>query len=306
MVKLPELDNTVLEILWAEGDEYLQAEVAAHPNIPEKLLNEAINSSHMIIRKRLASNVSISESVRYRLLQDKEAQVRTAVVKNQEATTDDGFTDEQLLALCDDPSEQVRRSEAKRSKLSHEVIEKLAADDDAWVRRWLARNPETSAQTLERLIQDNDEHVRRAVARNSSCPDKLLTRLAKDESTWVRAGVAMRDDIPMDCLIELAKEQDTDVLSAIGKNPSTPVEILNEITQNSNRDIRRSVILNSKVTADTLAMLEEDPYPLNRIILGSKKQSSLETKWTLVNDPDPEVRFSAIRTYAREIPKCVV
>ena len=300
LINHAQLDEESLKILWKEGDEYLRAEVVAHSNCPLDLINKAINSSHMLIRKRLASNPSIDESICHRLLQDHDARVRAAVIKNQEVVTD-GFTDEELLSLCYDPSNQVRRNEAKRIELSLEVIQQLAEDNDIWVKRWLARNAHTPEKILGQLAKDSDHNVRRSVARNPACSKKLLMILAEDQSSWVRAGVALRGDIPRETLHVLAKEQDVNILSAVGRNPSTPPEILDEILLSENRDIRRSVILNSNAPAKTLEKLQDDPYPLNRIFLGNRMLCNKQTKWTLMNDPDPEVRFSSIRTYAKQI-----
>ena len=291
------LNEQVLEALWNEGDEYLRAEVVAHSECPERLIVKAIKSRHVIERQKLASNPVIGDVIRHRLLMDDAAQVRAAIVRSQEVS------EGELQQLCDDPSEQVRRNEARRNGLSEPVIEQLARDDDIWVRRWLARNVETSKTDLEKLAFDEDENVRRSVARNRTCPKKILSELADDSSSWVRAGVALRSDITKETLLRLIDDQDIDVQSAIGRNPMTPVRILKRIAKNSDRDVRRSVILNEKVTAKVLELFIEDPYPLNRVILASRPRCSRQTLWLLANDPDQEVRFSAIRTFAMRMVK---
>jgi hypothetical protein len=293
----PGLNVQVLEKLWNEGDEYLRAEVVAHSSCPESLIVKAIKSRHVIERQKLASNPVIGDVIRHRLLMDDEPRVRAAIVRNQEVSEDE------LQKLCDDPSEQVRRNEARRNGLSEPVIAQLARDDDIWVRRWLARNAATSKKDLEKLAIDEDENVRRSVARNTSCPRKLLSKLADDDSAWVRAGVALRSDISKETLLRLIDDQDIDVLSAIGRNPNTPVKVLKRIAKNSDHDVRRSVVLNEKVTAKVLELFIEDPYPLNRVILASRLKFNRQGVWQLANDPDDEVRFSAIRTFAMQMVK---
>ena len=293
----PVLNEQILETLWNEGDEYLRAEVVAHRSCSERLINKAIKSRHVVVRRKLASNTVIGEALRHRLLMDDAPQVRVAIVRNQEVS------EGELQLLCDDPSDQVRRNEARRTGLSATVIAQLARDNDIWVRRWVARNAGTSEKYLEKLAVDEDENVRRSVARNEFCPERLLNVLADDDSAWVRAGVVLRTDISKEVLLKLIDDQDIDVQSAIGKNPITPVKILKRIANNSNRDVRRSVILNKKVTAKVLELFIEDPYPLNRVILASRPQCSRQVNWQLANDPDREVRFSAIRTFAMQLVK---
>lgn len=291
------LNEQILETLWKKGDEYLRAEVVAHRSCPERLINKAIESRHVVVRQKLASNPVIGEAIRHRLLMDDAPQVRVAIVRNQEVSEDE------LQQLCDDPSDRVRRNEARRAGLSATVIAQLARDNDIWVRRWVARNAGTPEKYLEKLAVDEDENVRRSVTRNESCSERLLSVLADDYSAWVRAGVALRPDISKEILLKLIDDQNIDVQSAIGKNPVTPVKILKRFAKNSNRDVRRSVILNKKVTAKVLRLFIEDPYPLNRIILASRPQCGRQANWQLANDPDQEVRFSAIRTFAMQLVK---
>lgn len=297
IVKNQLLNEQVLETLWNEGDEYLRAEVVAHRSCPESLIVKAIKSQYVIERQKLASNPVIGNVIRHRLLMDDAPRVRAAIVRNQEVSEDE------LQKLCDDPSAQVRRNEARRNGLSESVIAQLASDDDIWVRRWLARNARTSKKVLSKLAIDEDENVRRSVARNASCPRKLLRKLADDNSAWVKAGVALRPDISREILLRLIDDQDIDVQSAIGSNPNTPVKILKRIAKSSDHDVRRSVILNKKVTAKVLELFIEDPYPLNRVILASRLKFNRQANWQLANDPDQEVRFSAISTFAMQMVK---
>ena len=296
----PELNSEILEILWNEGDEYLRAEVVSHSECPERLIVKAIKSRHVIERQKLASNPVIGDVIRYRLLIDEEPRVRAAIVKSQEVSEDE------LNKLCEDSSEQVRRNEARRKGLSEYVETQFVNDDDVWVRRWLARNAVTSDKVLEKLAIDEDENVRRSVARNKSCPKRLLGKLADDDSAWVRAGIALRSDISKEVLLKLANDQNIDIQSAIGINPITPVKILKRLAKNSDRDVRRSVILNENVTGKVLELFVEEPYPLNRIILASRKKCNRQTRWRLANDPDNEVRFSAIRFFAKQMFKTTI
>ncbi len=297
IARSPALDTQTLTTLWNEGNEYLQAEVVAHRSCPEDLIDKAIESEQVIVKQKLASNPIINEAIRYRLLTDDAQQVRVAIVKNQEISED------KLQKLCDDPSEQVRRNEARRTGLPETVIAQLAEDNDIWVRRWLARNNRTPEKVLKKLANDEDENVRRSVTRNESCTEDLLSVLTEDDSAWVRAGVAMRTDISQEILLKLIDDEHIDVQSALGRNPATPTKILKEITKNANRDVRRSVIQNKSATAKVLELLVEDPYPLNRVILASRTQCGRQIIWQLANDPDKEVRFSAIRTFAMQMVK---
>lgn len=296
IARSPQADKALLRRCWEQRDTYLRAEVAAHPNCPSDLRDSAERAPQAVVRRKLAQNPVLPDTVLLRLLGDAEAQVRAAAVRHLSAP---------LMAEADsgdcDPSRQVRRDQARQAGLPLLWIDRLAADTDSWVRRLIARNQAVPEDTLYRLAEDAITEVRRGVARNPVCPADLLARLARDPHPWVRAGVALRDDIAELLIIELSRDNNIDVLSALGRNPSTPPKILEHIAHHENHDIRRAVILNRNTPHYVLCGLVEDPYPLNRVLLADHLNVGNADLHVMLRDPEPAVRFAGARELAARL-----
>jgi hypothetical protein len=71
------------------------------------------------------------------------------------------------------------------------------------------------------------------------------------------------------------------------------------IASHENSDVRRSVILNEQAPFDVLKPLLDDPYPINRATLAGHAALSADARLSLLNDPEPQVRFIAGQALAR-------
>lgn len=291
-----EADEALLRLCWRNPDAYLRAEVAAHPKFPSDLMESAEHAPQALVRRKLAQNPAVPDALLVRLLEDTEAQVRAAAVRQLSAP---------MLTALDprgrDPSRQVRRDQARHSGLPRLWICRLAQDTDHWVRRLIARNPAADEETLRYLAEDVVTEVRRGVARNPSCPGTLLEQLARDPQPWVRAGVALRENIAVSLMVELSQDTDIDVLSALGRNQGAPQKILQRITRHEDRDVRRAVILNRNASRCVLRGLLEDPYPLNRVLLAGHRNLDAMDLMGLLHDPEPPVRFASAQTMAARL-----
>ncbi len=290
MAQNPQADSSLLAALWqACDDQYLHAEIAAHRHCPADLLNTAVLSDNPLLRRKSAGNPRLSKSQVAKLLADSHAPVRAATLRHLGARN---------IKLINEPARRVRRELARQSELDERMVESLSMDEDNWVRRWIARNPITPVALLTSLAIDDEPEVRRGVARNPLTPESLCRQLAVDTDSWVRAGIAIRPDLNPDIIEQLSSDESVDVLAGLGRNPLTPTSLLAGITEHSDRDVRRSVILNARASRSVLQSLLEDPYSLNRALLcGHAAMGSIEY-WQLIEDPEPQVRFSAVQALA--------
>lgn len=293
MAQNPQADAGLLRKLWQEHDDpYLRAEIAAHNNCPAELLNVALTSELVLLRRKAASNAKLSEAQVAQLLTDSEAQVRAVTLRYLEGET---------ISLTDEPARRVRRELARKTGLNEQLLEKLSTDKDTWVRRWVARNPATAESILRKLAQDSETEVRRGVTRNPFLPIELCRRLATDPEAWVRAGIAIRSDLSQAIIEQLSIDDSVDVLAGLGRNPAAPQYLLALIAAHSDRDVRRAVILNPQTALDILKALLEDPYPLNRAQLCRHPALGNEELSELTSDPDAQVRFSAVQVLATHL-----
>ncbi len=290
MAKNPKADLQLLATLWQTWDDpYLHAEIAAHRHCPENLLNAAVVDDKWLLRRKAAANPRLSQEKVVRLLTDSQSQVRAATLRHLGARN---------IKLINQPARRVRRELARQSGLDERVIESLSMDKDSWVRRWIARNPVTPTTLLEALATDDEAEVRRGVARNPLTPGFLCKQLASDVDSWVRAGIAIRHDLDSDIIEQLSIDESVDVLAGLGRNPLTSPELLAKIALHRDRDVRRSVILNKQTPLPVLQLLLEDSYPLNRALLCRHTAMSSFEHWQLIDDPEPQVRFSAVQALA--------
>jgi hypothetical protein len=264
---------------------------AAMPFIPARLLERLAEEPDVHVARRLAANPGTPAEIRRRLRarwpDDARMRVRSPAMP--------ASSHPERRALN-------KRALARRAGLSAEEAALLSADRDSWVRRWLGRNPSVPVEILARLAADADLQVRRAVGRNPSCPQHLIAILARDAAPWVRAAIAFRDDVPPELIAALADDSDPDVLSGLGRNPASPLELLARIAASDDPDIRRSVILNRGAPGALLEILLDDPYPLNRALLAIHPGLSEDAAWSLVGDPEPQVRYRAM---ARAVKSCM-
>jgi hypothetical protein len=63
--------------------------------------------------------------------------------------------------------------------------------------------------------------------------------------------------------------------------------------------VRRAVAFNRAAPPTEVALLAEDPYPLNRVIIAGHPALGLAQVERLLDDPEPQVRFAAAARLAR-------
>ncbi len=286
----PNADAEMLNKMWLNHeDSYLHAEICSHANCPEKLLTKAVLSENPLLRRKAAANPKLSESQCTTLLTDDEAQVRVAALRHLGSG---------CLTLVSETAYRVRRELARQKQLDPKLIELLAGDEDHWVRRWIARHEDCPDHLLSKLATDRETEVRRGVARNPNTAIELLRQLARDSHSWVRAGIAYRTDLDLNIITQLSSDDSVDVLAGLGRNEISPSPLLASIARHNNRDVRRAVILNHQAPLTQLQALLEDPYALNRALLCRHPALDKHSLWLLLEDPEPQVRFSAMQVLA--------
>lgn len=294
----PNADAELLDVLWSHYDDpFLRAEIARHANCPTSLLERALRSDDPLLRRKAAASPNLTPQQTTDLLGDHVAQVRVAATRHLGHANLSSAN----LTLTGETERRVRREIARHKELTPDLLEQLAHDQDHWVRRWIARHDGCPDHLLAKLATDSQTEVRRGVARNSRTSIDWLAKLATDDETWVRAGVAYRPDLDVNIIEQLANDDSVDVLSGLGRNSNSPISLLTKIIRHRDRDVRRSVIFNSKASLTQLKQLSNDPYALNRVLLCQHPALDSDTLWLLLEDPVPEVRFSAMQALANQI-----
>jgi hypothetical protein len=224
------------------GVGYARRRAAAHPALPEGLIDAVLRDGTEAMRCAAASNPSIAVAAIERAVGDAAPAVRAAVAANGNVP----------------PVNLVR----------------LARDDDQQVRRRVVDNPTVSHELLAMLATDGDPTVRAAVAAHERCPDEAFASLARDAYPGVCAAVAENAACPVELLDELLAVAPEVVLA----NPRAPEHLLVAGSQVRSRAIRVAVAGNPATPARQLQLLVRDSDPVVAAAVAANPNASASTR----------------------------
>jgi hypothetical protein len=236
--------------LVADGNEYVRADVAAHPSLPDSLIPVLAVDPSPRVRLALSMRPGLSEEQRaaidYELGPDDRLEPLVWV-----CTT----TDPEVLrgcALSAHPG--LRRSSTYHPELPADLVEMLGTDEDPVVRLLLCENqPGAPAETvlrayletrivtrgrllrhpnftpagLARLADSADEQARAVVPMDPATSPELIERLSHDESALVRRAAAADGRLPAGRLRELFDDPAT--AGPAASNPGLPDDLIERI-----------------------------------------------------------------------------
>ncbi|MER7844294.1 hypothetical protein ABTZ03_10165 [Kitasatospora sp. NPDC096077] len=204
--------------------------------------------------RSLAANSGVPASIKSRLAEHPEPEVRCALAANA--------TDEPsglLARLVDDPDPLVRSFLAMNEHLPTELITRLAEDPDSTVRAWLPRHGRNAPEAVRRaLFTDTDPGVRQAAVAHWSPPLDLLPALLADPST--RVGAA-RHSQPTP---ELARDPDPRVRGAAAAHPDLPAALRDMLAEDPDVVVRNEIVCRADTPPDlrerlAATLTTEDP-----------------------------------------------
>jgi hypothetical protein len=258
-----------------------------------RILNEKVQSLsgvHPAIKKFEDASKSLS-ALEYFLrgLGGQEA------VSSKKSIAEQAFTTEEVLIhLSADKSEDVRRTVAENLNLPVEFLEKLSSDPSAEVRIGVANNKKITPDIAKQLSNDTSLTVRYAIVYNPKTDSSTLARLASDENESVRAAVASNPKTSPTVLANLINDKEEGVAASAVRNQKTPIDAVIDLSK-SQDETRRSLALQSKdLPKDVLVDLSKDPsYLVRRSAVSSEAMRSIDLLSLFLNDENPEIRFTA-------------
>ena len=284
----PATPVAVLELLAKDPDNFVRSRVAANPYTPLAVLDALAKDKDHWVLFGVAGNPSTPVDVLDALAQDKDSGVRSSVAMNPSAHL------VILTALANDKDSDVRSSVAKNLSIHVSILEALARDTDSDVRRSVLKRPSMPVTVLEALAQDKNSDVRSDVAEHPYTPGAVLEALANDRDRNVRRNVAKHPSAPVAVLEVLAKDMDGWVRSSVAENPSTPVavreEVLEELAKDPSTWTRRSAAENPSAPVLVLEALAKDKDSDVRSSVARNPSTPVPVLEVLAKDKDSGVR----------------
>ena len=272
------------------SNDQIIARIENSKEIDNDVLNNLLEINYWRIREAIAVHPRTPDVVLLRLLEDTDADVRSAVSRRDLPAPWCSMSKDRLL-------------DNLRTKLAPEsVLKQLSKSEDSFTRAAVASNPGISIGILETLQHDSFRDVRDTVGKqlvflklpeewrlindderierlnNGTVPVEVLEVLAISSNWEIRQAVARHEGTPDAFLNQLAEDEDSDVKQAIEDRrlplgwrqldeeeriakltePVVPSEVLKVLSQSGRWRIRQAVANNRSVCEDVLERLRDD------------------------------------------------
>ena len=205
-----------------DSSRWMRCEAAAHPAVPERLLERLSSDPQEYVRAAAAANTTCPPHTMAQLATDTNPGVRTAVAAN---------------AMC-----------------SPRTMARLATDTDPDVRTAAAANAMCPVAEID--LADSSSEVLAAVAARADCPDATLRHLAAHPAAQVRAAVAANAVCPV-AEIDLA-DSSSEVLAAVAARADCPDATLRHFAAHPAAQVRIAAAANPRVDVRQLVGLTKD------------------------------------------------
>jgi hypothetical protein len=236
----PKLPESIQEILASDSESYVQEVLAGNENLSAAIMDQLTKSTNVAVRTAVASNPKISNLAIEILLGDKEAEVISALLKNNAITTE-------LKSRV--PKELILHEEHQENKeISPEVLASFAKDKAVTTRRMAASNSNTPEESLVILSKDKDKGIRKRIIANESASSSLKIEIFN----------SVLKDLKSEDKKDLARDSSYETLES--NNASIPSKILEVLSQDPDDEVRKTLSWNENdnVTESILTLLAKD------------------------------------------------
>ena len=205
------------------------------------------------------------------------------------------FTSEEVLIhLSADKSEEVRRAVAQNLNVPAEVLAQLSNDASAETRIGVANNKKITPDIAEQLSNDTDVAVRYVIAHSPKADSSTLTKLASDKTATVRAGAASNPKTSPAILAKLINDEDHSVVASAVRNQKTPIDAVIDLSKSQDETRRPLALQRKDLPKDVLVNFSKDPsFSVRRTAVYSEPMRSIDLLSLFLNDEDLMVRNMA-------------
>ncbi len=185
-----------------------------------------------------------------------------------------------LLPFAKDPSAHVRKTLAKRHRLSMELASVLVADRAKTVRQALAENESCPGDILGTLTQDKEAVVSQAAMANKACPTDAIhaARLAEKLKPKPKA-------------VPLNKSTDAEIIALLA-DPNTGIDVLEPLSQYPQNYVRAGVAFHQQTDAKILAKLAKDSHRMVKMSVAYNPNTSAKLLQQLLDCKDSQLNLA--------------
>lgn len=318
----PEFTDATFDLLAADPDTDVRAELVRHPGLPARHLATLAGDPEPMVRRSAVLRAwhLLDERARAALLTDADDTVRTNALLGHHLSTPLAAAEFDGL-----PADADRRWAAARCVLTRELAEALAHGPDAELRAEAADNPTLPADLVALLGQDADRHVRLRISlrpelgeeERSRIPVEIdpagrhpvldwvreqhddpdaMRRLAASGHILVRRSVACAKTLPQDVADRLAGDEDRAVRLLLAEHcDRAPAGLLLEMWQTWDGYSVGRMPEHPNFPRGNAVRYADHPHPRMRRLALDDPESTVELVERFGRDTDYGVRWRALR-----------
>jgi len=220
------------------------------------------------------------------LAQHSDSGIRNAVAQNTETHPNT------LALLSGDPHPEIRKQVAYHNYTPKDIASNLIKDPEYEVKSAVAyRSDVSNLDNIQDFI--DDPIMRRKLANNMNASPELLRKIYNTNDPYHHIELLHNRNLPPDVAIALSKSPITAVQRHLVYHKNVPPEALHNLVGSDSSDVINGIATNNNTHPNTLELLGKHSDPLVRLYVAQHKNTPIDTKIKLTDDPDFKVSRAA-------------
>lgn len=256
----------------------------------------------VVVRRLAARSLPVDDAdVRFRLLNDEDAEIRWSTLQRSMGQTDENLTE--FLGQLAESREARLRFRKDVSSSSYWVPTPTELDQD--VLQLLAGHPATPRHAIQELIENKRPEVLIALAGNTALEpedfDALVRKMIARSDLPAREAFASSGHTPPEVLQALASDRKTNVRAILAENVQAPLQALTALSSDRNRAVRFAVLRNRATSGDIATSIAREflansiDHELLEVLDALGRRKDVELPKALVEDALDDLSKSRVR-----------
>lgn len=246
------MPNYIISAKNAKEDQPLTLKevVALNPNTSKTTQIQILKNSKVNELKFLALNESLNEMIQKKLFEKNIDEVSLSLIKsnNYDELCIDNFLANKIL----------KKVLLKKAFLSHELFDKLNANQDDISVIYLSSNFSLNEEMINKLFEKNIDNANINLLKNKNCPKDKIEEFLKQQDKIYNISIAHNIALPTQLYLYLFSLDDYDVNLSLANNISTPKEVLKNLAALNDKYINEALCANINTPINILLQYQYD------------------------------------------------